>query len=118
MSGLKSCPFCPSDKSNVAMVVGIHKSGREFYYYHCSYCDCKSEPSFDKVVAFNNWNTRPIEDRLRTDLEAMTGAVVDFTIDYVNSEKEQAIPSESAIAYAMGLNAQARAIREREGWDE
>jgi len=72
----KGCPFCPPEHSRVGLVTELHKSEEPFYYYQCSYCDCQSEPNFDKAVALENWNTRPIEDQLKADLGEMVHASI------------------------------------------
>jgi hypothetical protein len=74
----------------------------------------------DKVES--DWNTRPIEDSLRqtistlrSELEAMTGAVVVIWISgYIGMDNVFHADKESADE-AITL---ARAIRKREGWDE
>lgn len=64
---LKPCPYCGS-----APRIEHHFSKDEYRYCCCSNPSCPSNlPSLTDEAAYENWNTRPIEDELQAKLDAI-----------------------------------------------
>ncbi len=67
---LKPCPYCGS-----APRIEHHFSKDEYRYCCCSNPSCPSNlPSLTDEAAYENWNTRPIEDELRAKLAELKNA--------------------------------------------
>lgn len=88
---LKPCPFC--DKS-----VTISKRGSSAYPTHWARCLTGSDcPGFGIIATEDQWNTRPIEDRLRAENEILRKAV-EF---YADKENWQTTSGHSSWAWAL-----------------
>ena len=68
MSELKPCPFCGG---NAYECDYTHPNGGDWYFVKCDVCDAKSDEYHTQEVANNKWNTRPIEDALRAEVEQL-----------------------------------------------
>ena len=60
---LKACPFCGSED------ITIESFGEQRITACCSTCECNTGYMRDNLEAIESWNTRPIEDALRAELE-------------------------------------------------
>ena len=60
---LKACPFC-----------GKKPESRNEYGHYWLECDCMSTQSTPEEAA-DEWNTRPVEDALRAEIETLKGKV-------------------------------------------
>ena len=65
---LKPCPFCGAEDP------AIECNGK-WYYVACRKCDCISDGDLGQSGAVERWNTRPIEDDLRRQLEQARAAL-------------------------------------------
>jgi|GEM_PF-5555423 len=68
MSNLKPCPFCGKDPNQATAELG----DRPCFYYECENPKCgAAEKGWHDTEqeAINAWNTRPIEDALRKEIE-------------------------------------------------
>lgn len=61
MTDLKPCPFCGSQ--------AIVKIANKFSYVACTMCGQRGIGGMSISFLKHKWNTRPIEDKLRTELE-------------------------------------------------
>lgn len=66
MSELKPCPFCGSE-SGPEMVFSTFPTER---YIFCENCTAQGNRKYHPDEAAEEWNHRPIEDGLRSELEA------------------------------------------------
>jgi Lar family restriction alleviation protein len=69
---LKPCPFC--SKSDVTTQLTEDPGYESLWSVYCRDCGAEGESSSTKSHAVKMWNTRPIEDKLRGELETMKEA--------------------------------------------
>jgi hypothetical protein len=80
-NNLKPCPFCGSD----AELITKHKALA--YFIECSNTMCTASERADTAEeVFTSWNTRPIEDALRAEINALNTL-------YRNSQDDYAVLS-------------------------
>lgn len=70
---LKACPFCKSHYSGYV----VERSGLEFY--QCQNCDAR-------VNSFDDWNHRPIEDALQSEITRLTQRVQELEAQLKSKE--------------------------------
>ena len=63
MSELKACPFCGSTD------LATESFGERRHCVVCEKCECSTGYMLDDDEAIEAWNTRPLEDALRAELE-------------------------------------------------
>ena len=70
MPKVKDCPFCHSDD---IVVENVHGE----YVWVCQNEDCIATGPYDEYEdrATEKWNTRPIEDELREEIEKLSGVI-------------------------------------------
>lgn len=61
---LKPCPFCKHTKTKIYRSLNEDK-----YIVECTRCGCRTGTCYGEQNAIIVWNTRPIEDALREELE-------------------------------------------------
>ena len=67
---LKPCPFCGSDEATIEpILLGAFDTPR--YCVICSKCGADSEVDLGKSGAVECWNTRPLEDGLAAERDAL-----------------------------------------------
>lgn len=64
---LKPCPFCKSQR--ISLITLAYDSGTKKYKYECKECCLESSIHSSKAYVINSWNTRPLEDALKEQLE-------------------------------------------------
>ena len=70
---LKPCPFCGREGSLVA----VRADGYDVCSIRCNRCDVETQPCDDADDACGDWNSRPIEDRLRRELEDLGARAIE-----------------------------------------
>lgn len=68
MSDLRSCPFCGRGKSQVDF--DFYEITGKHWQVACGRCGSHTGIYIEKEGAAEHWNHRPIEDQLRTQLQA------------------------------------------------
>ena len=63
----KACPFCGS----LSVREGCDTPDAKWHYVECDDCHATSKADLGVSGAIENWNTRPMEDTLRKQLEGM-----------------------------------------------
>lgn len=69
MSELKPCPFCSSEDINYG-----HHSSESKRFNRCKQC-LSEGPYGDSATSIAAWNTRPIEDALRVEIETLKAKI-------------------------------------------
>jgi len=70
---LKACPFCGS----LSVREGCDTPDAKWHYVECDDCHATSKADLGVSGAIENWNTRPLEDALRTELDACKSVLAD-----------------------------------------
>jgi len=65
MTELKPCPFCGKDSTE------IYRDDSGWWYALCGNCQHEGTPDLGKSGAREAWNTRPIEDAMRAEIERL-----------------------------------------------
>lgn len=72
MSELKPCPFCGGKEGRD---IEIRSEGVERIVYECDNCGATGPHGYSAKNAFDQWNTRPIEDLLTAENERLKKAL-------------------------------------------
>ena len=70
---LKACTFCGS----LSVREGCDTPDAKWHYVECDDCHATSKADLGVSGAIENWNTRPLEDALRTELDACKSVLAD-----------------------------------------
>ena len=68
MNKLKQCPFCNGDAYEGDYT---HENGGDWYFVKCDMCCARSDEYHAQEVANIEWNSRPIEEALRAEIEQL-----------------------------------------------
>ena len=79
---LKPCPFCGCE--NISIKVGVYRNG-DTSIVECEDCNGGIETPDDAVAI---WNSRPVEDELRAEIEKLESALVDMMKLGINRVKD------------------------------
>ena len=84
MDELKPCPFCGSPNVRIIEVTDCG------YFGTCDGCDVVADPVELQTIAIENWNTRPAEQKLKSDImrliEGLDTDATEEAKDHVISE--------------------------------
>ena len=69
---LKRCPFCGGEAT-------LCDYGKEWFYIVCGDCGVVTDHVSAEEIAVRIWNTRPVEDRLKAENEALIRHVKGLT---------------------------------------
>lgn len=115
---LKPCPFCGSDDVHI-------ESKNLFYWVECYQCGATGQEARlrDETVnvaqgeerATNNWNTRPIEDELRSRAEKAE-AMIDKLVDAGNDLYTAMQPNCELAAWDKTVAEWHDCVKKRLGW--
>ncbi len=72
MDELKACPFCGKNNGKI-----MYSDSRNWKWVHCDKCGADGPADLGESGAIEHWNTRPIEDDLRHQLDIATRALVE-----------------------------------------
>jgi len=73
MSELKACPFCGQQPKKVIWRE-YGKKPRKYFLYHCPNEECPSYFTKPGSMTLEEWNTRPVEDKLQVRIADLVSA--------------------------------------------
>jgi len=114
---LKACPFCGS----LSVREGCDTPDAKWHYVECDDCHATSKADLGVSGAIENWNTRPLEDALRTELDACKSVLADAEtqrdmngaeIDTLRKQLDIAVEAlKEVVLGKAGINLSANSIR-------
>ena len=84
---LKACPFCGS----ISVREGCDTPDAKWHYVECDDCHATSKADLGVSGAIENWQSRPIEDSLRKEIESLQSMTIVYhtkQVDALRAELE------------------------------
>jgi transcription elongation factor Elf1 len=78
------CPFCKHTKETIVL-----NDSDGYYYVACSYCNTYCNRKYKNAKeAIDAWNTRPLEEKLQSDLNSITQSFTEQSVKLSNMNFE------------------------------
>ena len=78
---LKACPFCGS----ISVREGCDTPDAKWHYVECDDCHATSKADLGVSGAIENWQSRPIEDSLRKEIESLQSMTIVYHTKQVDA---------------------------------